>query len=45
MVYLYWTPLFYIKLAHLTQKLIKFSLDGTYGTKLNSKWNPIFILN
>ena len=36
MDYLYWTPFFYTKLTHLTQKLKKFRLDGTYGTKLNS---------
>ena len=35
MVYLYWTPLFYTKLTHLTQQLKKFRLDGTHAAKLN----------
>ena len=45
MVYLYWTPHFYSKLTHLTQKSKKFRLNRTHGTKLNSNSNPIFVLN
>ena len=38
-------PVCYTELTHLAQKLKKFRLDETYDAKLNSNWNPIFILN
>ena len=44
MVYLYWTPLFYTKLTHLTQKLKKLRLVGTCGAKLDPNWIPIWNL-
>ena len=36
MVYLYWTPRFYIKLTHFAQKIKKLRLNGTYVAKLSS---------
>ena len=38
---------FYIELTHLAQKFKKKKkkVDRTHGAKLNSNWNPIFMLN
>ena len=45
MVYLYRTPRFQHWINSLGTKIKNLDLDGTCGTKLNSDWNPIFILN
>ena len=53
LIYIYILPrfiyivllIFYNELTHLTQKLKKFRLNGTYDAKLNFNWNPIFTPN